>query len=181
MKKFLIFIIFIPLVSISQNESPVNEDRSNIVINFSSSALNSNTNIINGRSLSIGYIIFNNLYIGFDITGNEGLNAVGRYYFPNSNLYWTSKYRGSIENGKTYKNGIGYEHFLFSKSFLSIFSEALYYNYRREDIKENYHLDLGVWLSEFGSSNTNSITTTTEYINENFSGFKIILGLQFHF
>ena len=136
---------------------------------------NANTEYQTKQSLSLGYVILNNLYVGADI-GTEGLSLVNRIYLGNeADIYFTSKYKGNIENGRTFKFGIGGE--LFLNKFLSINSELLFYNYKREDTKTTTSVNLNEFLNDWNSG----ISTSQEHINENYSGGMILIGLQIHF
>lgn len=126
-------------------------------------------------SLSVGYIIFDNIYFGTQIN-SKGPNLVNRIYMGyKSDFYLTFKYHGSIESGRTTKSGFGYEYF-FNK-FLSINSEILFYTYKRKDIKTRRSINLGEFLSDFNSG----VTTYTEYINEDYDSGIFLVGLQIHF
>ena len=126
-------------------------------------------------SLSVGYIIFDNIYFGTQINSN-GPNLVNRIYMGyKSDFYLTFKYHGNIENGRTTKSGFGYEYF-FNK-FLSINSEILFYTYKRKDIKTRRSINLNEFLSDFNSG----VTTHTEYINEDHESGIFLVGLQIHF
>ena len=115
-------------------------------------------------TLSLGYVILNNLYLGTEIN-SEGLSLVNRIYLGQElDLYFTCKYRGKIKHGRTIKFGIGGE--LFLNKFLSINSELLIYNYNREDTKTTTLINLNEFLSDFSSG----ISTSQEHINEKYSG-----------
>ena len=73
------------------------------------------------------------------------------------------------------KFGIGGE--LFLNKFLSINSELLFYNYKREDTKTTTSVNLNEFLIDLNSG----ISTSKEHINENYSGGIIFIGLQIHF
>ncbi len=182
MKKFLILMLF-PLL-ITAQESHLNNDfisnnhfkRKKLLCGISSEIYKTNKlSSSDDISLSVGYIIFDNIYLGTQINSN-GPNLVNRIYMGyNSDFYLIFKYHGSIENGRTTKSGLGYEYF-FNK-FFSVNSEILFYTYKRKDIETRRSINLGEFLSDFNSG----ITTYTEYINEDYESGIFLVGFQIHF
>jgi len=149
--------------------------RKKIVGGISAFIYDANTKYETKPSLSLGYVVLNNLYFGTNID-SEGPNLVNRIYLGNElDIYFTSKYKGNIKNGRTIKFGIGGE--LFLNKFFSINSELLFYIYKREDSKTRTSINLNEFLNDFNSG----ISTNQEYINENYSGKIISIGLQIHF
>ena len=181
MKKIIFFLILPSLMFAQENQTSIDINnktetkRKNFIGGLSAFMYDANTEYQTEQSLSLGYIILDNIYIGGDI-GSEGLSLVNRIYLGyQTDLYLTSKYKGYIKNGRTFKWGIGYE--LFLNKFFSINSEILYYNYKREDVKTTTSVNLNEWIDDFNSG----VTTSQKYINENNSGGIILIGLQIHF
>ena len=105
-----------------------------------------NTEYQTKQSLSLGYVILNNLYVGADI-GAEGLSLVNRIYLGNeANIYFTSKYKGNIEHGRTFKFGIGGE--LFLNKFLSISIKGLIGDQIKMNADGSAKPIKGIWNNE---------------------------------
>ena len=181
MKKIIFLLILPSLIFAQENQTIVdinNETetkRKKFIGGLSAFRYDANTEDQTKQSLSLGYVILNNLYVGANI-GTEGLNLVNRIYLGDEvDIYFTSKYKGNIEHGRTLKFGMGGE--LFLNKFLSINSELLIYNYKREDTKTTTSVNLNEFLIDLNSG----ISTSQEHINENYSGGIMFIGLQIHF
>ncbi|MAO71675.1 MAG: hypothetical protein CMD02_04090 [Flavobacteriales bacterium] len=183
MKK-LIFLLILPSLLFAQEKSKskdINQKgeikRDKIILGLSNYMYDSKPEYLTDQSLSLslGYVILNNLYLGTEIN-SEGISLVNRIYLgPELDLYFTYKHRGKIKHGRNIKFGIGGEIFLYK--FLSINSELLIYNYNREETKTTTSINLNELISDFSSG----ISTSQEYINEKYSGGIILIGLQIHF
>ena len=166
--------LYNPTEKKSQNSSTINKTkRKNFVIGGGFSYY---SELENNFSVNIGSILFDQLYIGCNISNYSFLET--RIYTPKINLYIFGKWGAQLLGSRSIdKYGIGYDYFL-NKS-ISVNTDISFYKYEREWSKTT--------ISYTGESSgdlidiLDGLNYDTKHNFESHIGHSITVGLQFHF
>tara|TARA_B100000700_G_C14982288_1_gene827015 strand:- start:462 stop:1148 length:687 start_codon:yes stop_codon:yes gene_type:complete len=152
------------------NEERVEYKRKKRKIFLIGAGCNLYSQLENIGALSLGAVLFNTIYVGFE--ASNALYPNFRIYIAETNLYLTAK-RSMLTDREVFKGGIGYE--IFFNKHISIVPEFSVYNYEREWTEKGYSFDPNDgWFGAF------TPTSVRDY-HESHVGVLFGIKVQLHF